>query len=147
MRNALTATAHRLVYDDDLLYAYHPEDDDGPSYLGSLLIVTKRHAPTLADLTDAEARAIGLLVARLGRALKACVDAERIYTHCFAETVPHVHMYVIARYSHTPKEFLRWRVFDWPDAPRGETSAVAALCAQLRECLAEADNGIDTLVP
>jgi diadenosine tetraphosphate (Ap4A) HIT family hydrolase len=37
-----------------------PGRDGAPVYLGHLLVEPKRHAPGLEDLTDSEARAIGL---------------------------------------------------------------------------------------
>ena len=35
------------IYEDDLIYAHHAHFDDGPAYLGSLAIETKRHTPRL----------------------------------------------------------------------------------------------------
>ena len=70
------------IYEDDLLYAGHIKiDEQQPTYLGYLMIETKRHTPGLAELTDAEAQAIGLLAARLSRALKASEGAEHVYMH------------------------------------------------------------------
>ncbi|HEX9538425.1 MAG TPA: hypothetical protein VGA04_09665 [Streptosporangiaceae bacterium] len=42
----------------------------GPVYLGHLLVEPRQHAPGLADLTDAEARAVGLWRSRASRALR-----------------------------------------------------------------------------
>ena len=123
------------IYEDGLLYATHAFDGEGSVYLGNLRIVTKRHVPTLAELTDDEARALGLLVARLGRALVACVGAERIYAHTFSEAIHHLHVYVTARYPGVPEAYWRWAVTDWPDAPRGDATEVAALSERLRAYL------------
>lgn len=125
------------IYEDELLYATQAYDGEEPVYLGNLRIVTKRHVPTLADLTDDEARALGLLVARLGRALVACVGAERIYAHTFSEAIHHLHVYVTARYPGVPEAYWRWAVTDRPDAPRGGTAEVAALSERLRAYLNE----------
>jgi len=126
------------IYEDDLVYASHNYDDEGPTYLGSLVIQTKRHTPSFAELTDAEAQAIGLLIARLSRALKACAGAERAYTVFFGEAVPHLHIYVTARYRDTPQEYWRMHVDKWPDAPRGGSPEVAALCERLRTYMGSA---------
>src|SRR5262245_36725429 len=61
----------RIVYEDDRFYVAHPLSVDDPSYLGSLMTVTKRHTPSFADLTADEAQALGLLLSRVSRALKA----------------------------------------------------------------------------
>jgi diadenosine tetraphosphate (Ap4A) HIT family hydrolase len=123
------------IYADDLHHASHYSDGDEPAYLGNLIIQTKRHVPTLGDMTDAEGQALGLLVARLGRALKAVTGAAKIYIEGFSETVPHVHVFVRARYPDTPAEYLRWHVMEWPTAPHGGAREIAALSARLRASL------------
>jgi diadenosine tetraphosphate (Ap4A) HIT family hydrolase len=107
------------IYADDRIYANHYYEGDGPTYLGNLVVTTRRHIPTLPDLTDAEAQTLGLTITRLGRALTACVGAERIYVEGFMETTPHVHVFVKPRYPGTLPEYLRGRIFEWPEAPRG----------------------------
>src|SRR4051795_1956313 len=65
----------RVVYEDDRFYVAHPLDVGEPSYLGSLMTVTKRHAPGFAELTADEAQALGLLLSHISRALKAATGA------------------------------------------------------------------------
>jgi histidine triad (HIT) family protein len=59
------------IYADHLVYAGHVRADQGPVYLGHLMAELKRHIPGLAEQTNEEAQALGLLVARLSQALKA----------------------------------------------------------------------------
>jgi histidine triad (HIT) family protein len=124
------------IYEDELVYAHHSHFDDGPAYLGSLAIETKRHIPDFTEVTPAEAQAIGLLIARLSRALKACTGAEKVYVEFYAEVTPHLHLFLTARYPGTPNDYLRWNVGHWPDAPRGGVPEIAALCERLRTTLA-----------
>ncbi|HKW23164.1 MAG TPA: HIT family protein [Ktedonobacterales bacterium] len=124
------------VYEDDHVYAYH-WDEEGSGYLGHLVLITRRHAPDFAALTPAEAQAVGLLIARLSSALKVCTGVEKVYTVFYGEVTPHLHVHLTARYREAPPEYLRWRAEDWPDAPRGDADAIAALCQRLREFLAE----------
>jgi diadenosine tetraphosphate (Ap4A) HIT family hydrolase len=126
------------LYDDDLLRAAHYADDETPSYLGYLVFGPKRHV-TIADLTDSEAEATGLLAVRLSRALKETVHAEKVYVYTFGEAFDHLHFFVVARYPGAPPEFLRLRLLEWPDAPRGNGEEVAALCGRLREQLAASE--------
>ncbi|HLI07973.1 MAG TPA: HIT family protein [Ktedonobacteraceae bacterium] len=126
-----------FIYEDELVCATHYSYDTMPVYLGNLVVQTKRHAPTFADLTYCEARAVGLLVTRLSRALKACVGAERSYVVFFGEVVPHLHVFVTARYPDTPPEYWRSNISAWPDAPRGGPEEVSALCDKLRAYLAQ----------
>jgi histidine triad (HIT) family protein len=124
------------VYEDDLVYAHHWQDEDGPTYLGHVMVETKRHTPDFADLTPAEAQAIGLLITRLSSAMKRCTDAEKVYAVFYGEVTPHLHVHLTARYPNTPPHYLRWRVEEWPDAPHGQADDIAALCQRLRDTLA-----------
>ena len=127
------------ICEDDLVYAGHTLIPEGraTTYVGSLVVEPKRHAPGLADLTDKEAQAIGLLVTRLGRALKTCEGAEHIYSFVLGHHAPHLHVFVVPRYPGTPREYWGTRVDEWPEAPRGGPQEVAALCARLRAYLEE----------
>ena len=134
-----TATIGGPIYEDDLVYAHHwnEETAEGPHYLGHVLVETRRHAPSFADLTSAEAQAVGLLITRLSRALKRCTGAEKVYVVFYGEVTPHLHVHLTARYPDTPPEYLRWKVEHWPDAPAGNAEKVVDLCQRLRAALAE----------
>ena len=122
------------VYQDDLLYAGHASipPGEGTAYLGSLLVEPRRHVPGLADLTDAEAQRLGLLITRLSRALIASEGAEHVYLFVFGHHVSHLHVWVVPRYPGTPREYWGTRVDEWPDAPRGGPSEIADLCERIR---------------
>jgi histidine triad (HIT) family protein len=124
-----------VLYEDDLVYAHHGDFDDGPTYLGHVMVETKRHTPEFADLSEDEARAVGSLITRLSRAIKVCTGAERVYATFYGEVTPHLHVHLTARYPGTPAAYLRWNVEDWPDAPRGNADEVSALCERLRSAL------------
>jgi diadenosine tetraphosphate (Ap4A) HIT family hydrolase len=122
----------RLIYEDDLIHVTHQINNEGLSYLGAVLIQTKRHTEGgLAGLTDAEAQRIGLLVAQISRGLKDLVGAAWTYTYCFTESFRHVHQFVLARYPGTPPEYIRLQVDEWKQAPRGSTEQISKLSHQL----------------
>ncbi|HWZ19793.1 MAG TPA: HIT family protein [Ktedonobacteraceae bacterium] len=121
-----------IIYEDDIVSAHHYYQEGEPNYLGHLVLITKRHVPGLAELTEAEGQAFGLAVARLSKALKACTGAEKVYAEAYYEVVPHLHLLLTARYPGTPQEFWRWKIGDWPDAPKGGAKEVIALCDRLR---------------
>ena len=128
-----------VIYEDNLLYVSHigqlPLQEEQSIYLGYLIIETRRHIPGLADLTKAEAQAIGLLVTRLSRALKACTAAEHIYEFVFGDHVPHMHIHLVPRYPGAPREYWGTHVDEWPGAPHGGTQEIEALCNQIRAYL------------
>jgi histidine triad (HIT) family protein len=82
------------------------------------------------------AQAVGLLVARLSRALKDAAGADHVYVFFYGDHVPHLHLHVFARYPGTPEEYWRQRVDEWPGSPKGSADEVAAFCDRLRSALA-----------
>jgi histidine triad (HIT) family protein len=124
------------IYQDDLLYAHHVFNANGPTFLGYVRAETRRHVPSFAELTPEEAQEIGLLVTRLSRALKDCAGADHVYVFFYGDHVPHLHLHIFARYPGTPKEFWRDRVDEWPQSPKGGADEVASLSQRLREYLA-----------
>ena len=99
------------------------------------MVEPRRHTPGLAELTDEEAQALGLLVARLSRALKESEGAEHVYAFVLGDRVPHLHVHLVPRYPGAPPEYWGVRVDEWPGAPRGDADAVHALCLRLRRYL------------
>ena len=122
------------LVEDELVYASHGIVPPGHStaYLGTLFVEPKRHAPGLADLTEAEAERVGLWTSRLARALVRSERAEHVYSFVLGQHVDHLHVWLVPRYPGTPPEYAPMRLFEWPDAPRGGPDDIAALCARLR---------------
>jgi histidine triad (HIT) family protein len=91
------------IYKDELVYAGHAAIPEGQAtaYLGSLLVEPKRHVAGWAELTDVEAKRVGLVIARLSRALKASEGVEHIYVFVLGHAVPHLHIWVVPRYPGT----------------------------------------------
>lgn len=127
-----------VLYEDGLVYGGHVAIPDGQHavYRGWLIVEPKRHAPGLADLTDEEAQALGLLVARLSRALKAVAGAEHVYAFVLGHHVSHLHMHLLPRYPGTPREYWGVNIDEWPGAPQGDAEALAGLCDHIRAYLA-----------
>lgn len=132
-----TGTPGSPIYEDGLLYAGHAEFREGEqtAYLGYLMVEPRRHAVGLAGLNDEEAKALGLLVARLSRALQQSEGAEHVYAFVLGHSEPHLHVHLVPRYPGAPREYWGTRVDEWPDAPRGDAAAVAMLCGRLRRHL------------
>lgn len=133
------AVAGGAIYEDNLVYAGHIYSPEEPVYLGYIMAELKRHTPDLAEQTDEEAQALGLLIARLSRALKQSEQAEHIYALVSGHGANHLHMHLIPRYPGTPREY--WgmtgekTVEDWSQAPHGGEAEITALCERLRHVL------------
>lgn len=91
----------------------------------------------LADLTDAEACAVGLWCARASRALRDVSGAEHVYAAVFGDGVPHLHVHVLARFPGTPRQYWGTHVNKWPQARRGNAAEIGALVRELRGYLGE----------
>jgi diadenosine tetraphosphate (Ap4A) HIT family hydrolase len=123
-----------FVYEDELVAASHSMIMEGEkeAYLGLLFTEPKRHAPGLADLTDEEAARMGLLASSLSRVLKDELGAEHVYLFVLGHHIPHLHIWLVPRYPGTPQEYWGLRVDEWPEAPKGDKGAIAALCDRIR---------------
>jgi histidine triad (HIT) family protein len=131
-------TSGEIIYEDEYVYVGHIDRNGKPNYLGHIMIDLKRHAPTLADMTEEEAKAFGVIMSRVSKALKESEKAEHIYSFVSGNAVPHLHMHLVARYPNTPKEY--WgasEVYDWENAPMGDNFGVVKLCHRLRSFLEE----------
>lgn len=102
-----------VIYDDDLVSASHRPV--GPA--GYVFIESRRHAPYLDDLTEAEAAAVGRLRSGLARGMRAELDVDFVHTMVTGRGVAHFHEHVFVRHTGTPPEYEWWQ--PWPDAPPG----------------------------
>ncbi|TMU87168.1 HIT family protein [Bacillus sp. BHET2] len=121
------------IYEDEYVYVGHIDRNGKPNYLGHLMIDLKRHTPSLADMTEEEAKAFGVIMTRVSKALMESEKAEHIYSLVSGNSVSHLHMHIVARYPHTPKEY--WgpvEVYDWGEAPMGDNVEVVKLCKRIK---------------
>jgi diadenosine tetraphosphate (Ap4A) HIT family hydrolase len=130
------------IYEDHLVYAGHAFSEQESAYPGYLIAELKRHAPGLAEQTNEEAQALGLLVARLSRALKASENAEHVYLFVIGHHVPHLHLHLVPRYPGTPHAYWGAHINEWPDAPRGDATEITAVCERLRSWLTTESHSI-----
>jgi histidine triad (HIT) family protein len=134
-QNGLRPPVGGEIYGDEHVGVTHMLSRAEPTYLGYLAVQTRRHVHHWADLTDAEASTVGLVIARVSRAMEACLGADSTYVVYYAEVVPHFHALVTARYPGTPEAYWRGNVYDWPNAPKGDSNQVAEVCEKLRTYL------------
>ncbi|MFC4854438.1 HIT family protein [Actinophytocola glycyrrhizae] len=129
-----------VVAGDDLMVLAHVLPDasgGGPVYLGHLVVEPRRHVPGLADLTPAEAAALGKWAARGARALRA----EHVYSSVVGHRIDHLHLHLFPRYPGTPRDYWWPRLEEWPDAPLGGNVEVTQLVGEIRARLDVAGAG------
>ena len=89
-----------VILDDGLWFVSH---HTGPfTDPGELIVKTRRHCESLADLTPAEARALGPILHTAVQALERAVVAERIYAVSFNERLRHLHFLLLPRTAEMP---------------------------------------------
>lgn len=99
------------VYEDALVYAFL---DIGPLSFGHTLVIPKEEAATLDQLSDESAAAIGRVLPRLCRAIKAVTGTEQFnilqnngpMAH---QAVFHVHFHIIPKPSGDQGLGIEWR--------------------------------------
>ena len=136
-KHAQASDARFVLSADELVVVSHlplvtPRGAEDQAYLGYLFVETRRHVAELGDLSAAEAGAVGRHAARAGRALQISEGAEHVYVAVIGHASEHFHLHLIPRYPHTPREYWWTRVDEWPEAPRGDADAIAALVERLR---------------
>lgn len=97
----------------DLVHAF------GTQVPGWLVLVLRRHAAAVAELTDEESAELGPLTVAASSALTAVVGCAKTYVAQFAEhrDHPHVHVHVIPRAPDLQADHLGPRVFDLMGGP------------------------------
>lgn len=69
---------------------------------GELIVKTRRHCESLAELTREEAESLGPVLRSAVQALERTVVAERIYAVSFNERLRHVHFLLLPRTTAMP---------------------------------------------
>jgi diadenosine tetraphosphate (Ap4A) HIT family hydrolase len=89
-----------VIFDDGLWFvSHHTGAFTDP---GELIVKTRRHCESLAELTRAEADALGPILGAAVQSLERVVVAERIYAVSFNERVRHVHFLLLPRTAAMP---------------------------------------------
>ncbi len=126
------------VYDDGRWRVAHALSSTLP---GWVVVLPKRHITSLAELTPAEAAALGPLLRRLSAALAEVTGCVKTYVALFAEAegFEHLHFHVVPRVPDLPADrqgpgvfgYLAKEESDW--LPEAERDRLAVhLAAELR---------------
>lgn len=109
--------------------------------LGWVVLVVRRHATALHELTGDEFAEMGPLLARTVQALHAETGCAKEYLACFAEAdhFNHVHNHLVPRASDLPHDLYGPRVFALLKPDEGDAASeaeVQAFCARMAERMA-----------
>lgn len=116
---------HERIYDDGLWRVAHSFNS---AWLGWLVLVLRRHAGSVGDLTPDEAAVFGWLVPALSRALEVELNVPKAYVLFLGEQegFDHLHVHVVAR----PPEHARGiKVFELIQQPSDQWVSAAEMDA------------------
>ncbi|PSR69744.1 histidine triad (HIT) protein [Nocardia sp. MDA0666] len=118
-----------VIYADDLVVVTHRPLSEGVPMPGYLFVETVRHAPTLADLSDAEGAAVGWAVRRAAYALRTELSPDYVLSAITGRSVAHFHQHMFVRPEGTP-DTVSWFA-SWSDGPHVDEPTLATLCERL----------------
>ena len=122
----------RLVADLSVTWAYLQAS---ASFRGYCILVLKRHAVELDDLSADERRALMEDIARVARAVRAVCRPRKINYEILGNMVPHIHVHIIPRYEADPA----WDRAAWFALPDESCLTDAEYAALAREIGIEVD--------
>lgn len=144
-------TARGLVYEDAVVTLRQADFCAIPGYL---VLRLKNGAESMADLEPAEARHVGVMLARAARVLEDAAGAERVYILSFAEIDRRLHFHLFPRTAQILSAFCEATggdpravngpvLFEWAresyppgEPPSGDASGAAAILEDLGRRLA-----------
>lgn len=124
----------RLVYKDETVVVFPTNIPIVPMHL---LVIPRRHVPTLAELTENERKALLDMVERLAKIFGERYDAEGFnfawnQGEAGGQSMQHLHIHVLPRkegdmgvFEYDPRKFL-YRLGSREKSPESELQAVAA---------------------
>lgn len=123
-----------FILSDPLAVGFHvpPLEANSKPYLGHLLVVTRRHIASLADLTEAESATVGRMASHLASMLRERAGAEWVYSAIIGTGVPHFHQHLLPRYPGTPSEVRWYAVDEWEGGRHGGAPEISEFIAKLR---------------
>jgi diadenosine tetraphosphate (Ap4A) HIT family hydrolase len=90
-----------IIFDDGLWVVTHHR---GPyTDPGELIVQTRRHCESMAELTASEAAAVGPVLRSAVGIVERLVAPERVYVASHSERVLHVHFFILPRTAALPK--------------------------------------------
>ncbi len=118
----------------DVVHSYNT------SLPGWLVLVARRHIEAVAELTEAEAAELGVLLRRVSLALQEITGCLKTYVIQFAEAAehPHVHFHVIPRMADQPDERRATKIFGYLGVPEDERiseETMNAIALKMRQIL------------
>jgi diadenosine tetraphosphate (Ap4A) HIT family hydrolase len=108
-----------LIYRTSFWDVVHAYDSSLP---GWIVLVLRRHAESVAELTRDESAELGLLITATSQALKKVTGCLKTYVMQFAEAAehPHVHVHIVPRMADLPPELRGPRIFAYLGVPEDQ---------------------------
>jgi len=132
-KNLETFTGIAIAESQGWILTHFPFIESEKATKGHLILETKRHITDLTELNDHEAAELGSLMRRGVQQIKSKLGAEHVYIFRINDKVPHLHIHLIPRYPGTPKEYLGFKINEWPERTILDLDQIRAVSRQLAE--------------
>ncbi len=130
------------IYEDDRWRWWHVLAGWGPA--GTTVVESRRHFLDFTDMNDAEHATLTELLGRVFTTVKRVVGADRVYTWATMDRHPHLHIWLVPWWEHSPARGPRYLLQEMEGAGCTSTEATQT-AARLRAALAE--DTIDSTEP
>jgi len=100
----------KIVYEDEKCLAFL---DINPLALGHTLVITKKHAKSIFDVSEEDAKHVFEVAKKIALQMKEKLNAEGINffqasEEAAGQSVPHFHLHIIPRRKNDNIDFNRW---------------------------------------
>lgn len=114
---------------------------------GWLVLVARRHIATIAEMSEAEAAELGVLLRDVSLALKQVTGCHKTYVLQFADhpNHPHVHVHIVPRLDDQPEERRGPKIMEYANPAaedRVDEATINAVAAQVRQVLSAMTNKV-----
>jgi diadenosine tetraphosphate (Ap4A) HIT family hydrolase len=125
-------TSVQILHDAPGWLAFFP---DTPATIGHTLVIPRAHVPHFWALRDDEAATLATGCLRIGRAIQQALAPEGMNLitsrgRAAEQSVPHVHMHVLPRWTHDPVDPI------WPAKEPPDSAALVRAAERVRSALA-----------
>ncbi len=121
-----------MVFEDEVAIGFL---DHRPVFLGHVLLATKEHVETLADLPEAQILPLFRNAQLLAQAVEKAMDAEGTFVainNRVSQSVPHLHIHIVPR-----RKGDGLRGFFWPRTKYENGEAVRRVQSAIRSAVEE----------
>ena len=124
--------AGAIFEDEHVFIAHFPLLPNEPAHRGHVILEMKRHLTSPLQLSDAEARAVGLWTQKIALALEEILGAVHVYVLRIGDITAHLHFHFVPRYPDTVRSEWGPLLFKSPLGPKANAAEMKIITEKLK---------------